>query len=75
MPISDVYKTIQGRSFTLKLSHGHDDRGKNIYTSKTFSNLNDDATDADIVNVANALAELQEHVLAEIGMTVKNVLM
>ncbi len=75
MPISSVHKTIQGRSFTLRLDHGIDERGKNIYKSKSFSNLSDDASDASILNVANALASLQEHLLAEVNMTVKNVLL
>lgn len=75
MPITEVRKIVRGRSLTLQLDHGTDDRGKNIYKTKTFSNLHDDATDASILNVANALASLQEYPLAEISMAVKNVLL
>lgn len=75
MPISEVYKTISGRSFTLKLDHGIDIHGKNIYKSKTFSNVKDSASDANILNSANALASLQEKVLAEVSLQERNVLL
>ena len=74
MPISSVHKAILGRSFTLKLDHGIDERGKNIYKSKSFSNVRDGATDADILNTANALGDLQEKIVAEVSLQVKNVL-
>lgn len=74
MPISEVYKTISARSFTLKLDHGIDERGKNIYKNKSFSNVRDDASDANILNAANVLASLQDKVLAEVSMQERNVL-
>lgn len=74
MPISSVSKAILGRSFTLKLDHGIDEKGKNIYKNKSFSNVSDDASDADILNTANALADLQDKVLAEVSLQEKNVL-
>lgn len=74
MPITEIYKTISSRSVTLKLDHGTDDHGKNIYKTKTFSNVKDDASDANILNAANALASLQEKVLAEVSLQERNVL-
>ena len=51
-----------------------DDHGKNIYKTKTFSNVKDNASDANILNAANALASLQDKVLAEVSLQERNVL-
>lgn len=72
MPISEVHHAVLGRSFTLKFATGVDDRGKNLYITKTFSNLRNAATDADIINVGNALEKLQEHDLANVYLQAKS---
>lgn len=53
-------------SIKLKLNYGVDKNGKAITKNKSFSNVKSDATDENIFDVANALAELQDHSLIDI---------
>lgn len=50
----------------LRLITGQDDKGNPIYRSRTYSNVKPLASDEDIYNVGDALADLQQHELDQI---------
>ena len=61
-----VSETKNPSSLKIKFDCGLNDNGKTIVKSRTFSNLADNATSQDILDVANALIGLQNHDVLEI---------
>lgn len=55
-----VNTVAQDSKFKIQLDAGVDEKGKPIIKSKTFSNVKSTATNDDVYDVANSLAELQE---------------
>ena len=53
-------------SFKLKLETGTNDKGDATYSTKGFSGINPGLTDDELLGVADGLAGLQSHVLAEV---------
>lgn len=53
-------------SLKIKLGCGMDNDGNAIVKSKTFSNLKHNADNQEIINVTNALCDLQQHALMEV---------
>ncbi len=51
---------LQSR-LTLQLFAGFDEAGKEIFKTKSFSNINNTATDAELRTTAEALLSLQVH--------------
>lgn len=45
----------------IQVHLGFDDDGKEITRTKSFSRIKDEVSDEDLYEVANALADLQEH--------------
>ena len=74
MPITNVQKVISGKSLTLKMENGFDEKGTPLFVSKTFSNIQEAASDANVLNSANVLGSLQNKVLVEVSVQDKNVL-
>lgn len=61
-----VTKNLTG--LKLKFNCGKDlETGKTIVSSKTYSNINPDATDQNMFDVGSALASLQKNELVEIA--------
>ncbi|NLP18653.1 MAG: DUF1659 domain-containing protein [Firmicutes bacterium] len=50
----------------LRFHTGTTEEGKPIYKLKSYSNVKADAADEDVFRVAEALGELQEHVLQNV---------
>lgn len=75
MPITNVSRTQLGKSLILSLDDGVDNQGKSKFVSKTFSNVNTKASDADVLNSAVILASLQSRDLAEVIVQERNVLL
>ncbi|MBC6002984.1 MAG: DUF1659 domain-containing protein [Paeniclostridium sordellii] len=61
-----VSETKNPSSLKIKFDCGLNDDGKTIVKSRTFSNVADNATSQDILDVANALIGLQNHDVLEI---------
>ena len=61
-----VSETKNPSSLKIKFDCGLNDDGKTIVKSRTFSNVADNATSQDILDVANALIGLQNHDALEI---------
>ncbi|WP_270646834.1 DUF1659 domain-containing protein [Paeniclostridium hominis] len=61
-----VSETKNPSVLKIKFDCGLNDDGKTIVKSRTFSNLADNATSQDILDVANALIGLQNHDVLEI---------
>ena len=61
-----VSETKNPSTLKIKLDCGLNDDGKTIVKSRTFSNVADNATSQDILDVANALIGLQNHDVLEI---------
>ena len=74
MPITTVERTASGKSLILSLENGVNEKGDLLLASKTFSNVREEATDADILNSANILASLQNKNLAQVIVQEKVVL-
>ena len=53
-------------SFKLKMETGTNDKGDATYSTKGFSGINPGLTDDELLGVADGLAGLQSHVLAEV---------
>ena len=53
-------------SFKLKLETGTNDKGDATYSTKGFSGINPGLTDDELLGVADGLAGLQSHALAEV---------
>lgn len=61
-----VSETKNPSVLKIKFDCGLNDNGKTIVKSRTFSNIADNATSQDILDVANALIGLQNHDVLEI---------
>lgn len=61
-----VSETKNPSTLKIKFDCGLNDNGKTIVKSRTFSNIADNATSQDILDVANALIGLQNHDVLEI---------
>ncbi|XTR39050.1 DUF1659 domain-containing protein [Paraclostridium tenue] len=61
-----VSETKNPSVLKIKFDCGLNDNGKTIVKSRTFSNVADNATSQDILDVANALIGLQNHDVLEI---------
>lgn len=61
-----VSETKNPSSLKIKFDCGLNDNGKTIVKSRTFSNVADNATSQDILDVANTLIGLQNHDVLEI---------
>lgn len=61
-----VSETKNPSTLKIKFDCGLNDNGKTIVKSRTFSNVADNATSQDILDVANALIGLQNHDALEI---------
>lgn len=61
-----VSETKNPSTLKIKFDCGLNDDGKTIVKSRTFSNVADNATSQDILDVANALIGLQNHDALEI---------
>lgn len=75
MPIVDVTRAEMGKTLTLQIDNGVNEKGEAIHTNKSFSNIRNRATDADILNAANTLGSLQEKELVGIVVTEKSILL
>lgn len=75
MPITTVQRGILGKSMILKMDNGIDEKGNALYVSKTFSNVREGATDADVLNSANILAGLQNKGLSEVIVQDRSILL
>ncbi len=61
-----IEKYAYGAKLQLKLFVGLDGDGKEIFRTKTYSNVKPSAEDQAVYDVANTLADLQEHEVEEI---------
>ena len=61
-----VSETKNPSALKIKFDCGLNDDGKTIVKSRIFSNVADNATSQDILDVANALIGLQNHDVLEI---------
>lgn len=75
MPILDVTRVEMGKTLTLQTDNGVNEKGESIFTNKSFSNIRNKATDADILNSANILGSLQEKELVGVMVTEKSILL
>ena len=74
MPILDAIRTSSTKSITLLLDNGVNEKGEALTVSKSFSNIREDATDADILNSGNILGSLMEKELEEIQLVERTML-
>lgn len=58
-----VDKIPSGSVLRMQFQTGVDGNGDPVYSTKSLSNVKTDALDQDIFDVAQALAQLQEHTL------------
>lgn len=61
-----VEKIPSGSTLRMQFHTGVDGDGDPIYRTKSLTNVKTDAADQDIYDVAQALAQLQEHTLMTI---------
>lgn len=61
-----VSETKNLSSLKMKFDAGLNNEGKTIVKARTFSNVKADAAAQDVLDIANALAGLQEHDLFEV---------
>ena len=61
--------TLMDKNSTLKLKleTGINDKGDATYSTKSFGDINPGLTDDEFLGVADGLAGLQSHTLAEVG--------
>ena len=60
-------KRIDTKStFRLKLETGINDKGTATYSARSFSGINPALTDDELLGIAEGLAGLQSHTLAEV---------
>ena len=69
-----VSETKNPSTLKIKFDCGLNDDGKTIVKSRTFSNVVDNATSQDVLDVANALIGLQNHDVLEILKVDNNIL-
>lgn len=74
MPILDAIRTSSNKSMTLVLDNGVNEKGEAITLSKSFSNIRDEATDADILNSGNILGSLMEKEIEEVQLVERTIL-
>lgn len=55
-----------GSVMRMQLQTGVDTNGDPVFRSKSLNNIKPDAADQDLLDVARALAGLQEHILADV---------
>jgi hypothetical protein len=58
-----VESTVLSSKMVLKLNNGADENGNPIVRSKTYSNMNNDAVDQEVYDVAEAISALQTNPL------------
>lgn len=75
MPITNVRKEQMNRAVIIRLANGSDDKGNALYVNKTLSNIDEAATNADLLNTANVLVSLQNKSLDEVLVQDKSVLL
>ncbi|MGL5752405.1 MAG: DUF1659 domain-containing protein [Paraclostridium sp.] len=61
-----VTETKNLSALKMKFDAGLNDDGKTIVKSRTFSNIKHNAAAQDVLDIANALSELQQHGLLEV---------
>ncbi|HML34207.1 MULTISPECIES: DUF1659 domain-containing protein [Sporomusa] len=61
-----VVKMPQSGKLVLKVQTGVNASGNPVYRNRTFANVNPGVADSDLFAVAEGLAGLQEHTLADI---------
>lgn len=61
-----VVKRPQSGKLVLKVETGVNTAGKPVYRLRTFANVKADAADADVFAVAQGMADLQQHKLADV---------
>ena len=64
---TSVIEAKNPSSLRVKFDCGLNDNGNTIVKSKTYSNLKHNAAALDVLNVADALASLQQHTVLEIA--------
>lgn len=74
MPISTVARDVKAKSLVLRMENGVSEKGETLYTSKSFSNLRHETTDADVYNSAKVLESLQNKYVDEICIVENNIL-
>ena len=63
----NVVEAKNPSSLKVKFDCGLNDNGKTVVKSRTYSNLKHNAASSDVLNVAEALASLQQHSVLEIS--------
>ncbi|SHE82876.1 DUF1659 domain-containing protein [Alkalibacter saccharofermentans] len=58
-----VESTVLSSRMVLKLNFGTNENGNPIVRNKTYSNMNNEAADQEVYDVAEALADLQTNPL------------
>ncbi|SMC44675.1 DUF1659 domain-containing protein [Sporomusa malonica] len=64
-----VVKVPQLGSFTVKVQTGISGTGNPVYANRTFGNLKSNATEQNVFDVAQALADLQKHTVTDVALT------
>lgn len=62
-----VIKTPQSSKLVVKVQTGVNTSGNPVYRLRSFQNVKPSAADADVHAVAQALADLQQHAVANIA--------
>ena len=74
MSILDAMRTGSTKSISLILDNGVNEKGEALTVSKSFSNIRNSATDADILNSGNILGSLIDKPLEEIQLVERTIL-
>lgn len=69
-----VVNVPQPSAIGFRIQAGTTTTGKPLYKTRNFSNVNADATDADLYAVVEALSGLQEHIVTDYVRTDKSML-
>lgn len=75
MPLTNVSRHQIGKSITLKMENGSDEKGNSLYVNKTFSSIKKSATDNDIMNTAIVLEELQNKPVQDVIVQDRHILL
>lgn len=75
MPIVDVIRAELGKTLTLQLDNGVNEKGESLQVNKSFSNIRQRATDIDLLNSANILGSLQDKQLIGVVVIEKSTLL
>ena len=65
--VKSVVEAKNPSSLKVKFDCGLNDNGKTVVKSRTYSNLKHNAAPVEVLNVAEALASLQQHSVLEIS--------